>query len=105
MLDDYIPLYIICCSFLRHILGRSRFNRFNGYASNVGFLEQVSRRGKHVGSKLAQRDSINEIEESVMAFNTNYKDTCLFGVYAIAKPDCPNDLAYAILYNTTKLAH
>lgn len=105
MFDDYIPLYIICCSFLRHILGRSRFNRFNGYASNVGFLEQVNRRGKHVGSKLAQRDSINEIEESVMAFNTNYKDTCLFGVYASAKTDCPNDLAYAILYNTTKLAH
>lgn len=32
-----------------------------------------------------QRLSINEIAESMMAFNTNYKDTGLFGVYAVAK--------------------
>ncbi|RRT56834.1 hypothetical protein B296_00036425, partial [Ensete ventricosum] len=35
--------------------------------------------------KLSQRIAINEIAESMMAFNTNYKDTGLFGVYAIAK--------------------
>jgi mitochondrial-processing peptidase subunit beta len=32
-----------------------------------------------------QRVAINDIAESVMAFNTNYKDSGLFGVYAIAK--------------------
>lgn len=36
-------------------------------------------------SELVQRVAINEIAESVMAFNTNYKDTGLFGVYAEAK--------------------
>ena len=36
-------------------------------------------------SELAQRVGIDEIAESMMAFNTNYKDTGLFGVYAIAK--------------------
>ena len=36
-------------------------------------------------SELVQRVGINEIAESMMAFNTNYKDTGLFGVYAIAK--------------------
>lgn len=36
-------------------------------------------------SELAQRVGINEIAESMMAFNTNYKDTGLFGVYAVAK--------------------
>ncbi|XP_022750715.1 probable mitochondrial-processing peptidase subunit beta, mitochondrial isoform X2 [Durio zibethinus] len=41
--------------------------------------------GKHMGSELAQRVGINEIAESMMAFNTNYKDTGLFGVYAVAK--------------------
>ncbi|GMP57277.1 hypothetical protein CsSME_00021427 [Camellia sinensis var. sinensis] len=41
--------------------------------------------GKHMGSELAQRVGINEIAENMMAFNTNYKDTGLFGVYAIAK--------------------
>lgn len=36
-------------------------------------------------SELAQRVGINEIAESLMAFNTNYKDIGLFGVYAVAK--------------------
>ncbi|KAK5802204.1 probable mitochondrial-processing peptidase subunit beta, mitochondrial [Gossypium arboreum] len=61
--------------------------------------------GKHMGSELVQRVGINEIAESMMAFNTNYKDTGLFGVYAVAKPDCLDDLAYAIMYETTKLAY
>nr|GMD27405.1 probable mitochondrial-processing peptidase subunit beta, mitochondrial [Ipomoea batatas] len=42
---------------------------------------------------------------SVMAFNTNYKDTGLFGVYAEAKPDCLDDLAYAIMYEISKLCY
>lgn len=36
-------------------------------------------------SELAQRVAINEVAESMMAFNTNYKDIGLFGVYAVAK--------------------
>ncbi|KAI8548438.1 hypothetical protein RHMOL_Rhmol07G0273800 [Rhododendron molle] len=56
-------------------------------------------------SELAQRVGINEIAESMMAFNTNYKDTGLFGVYAIAKPDCLDDLAYAITYEISKLSN
>jgi len=39
-------------------------------------------------SELAQRVGINEVAESIMAFNTNYKDTGLFGVYAVAKVRC-----------------
>ncbi|KAL5582190.1 hypothetical protein UlMin_014632 [Ulmus minor] len=61
--------------------------------------------GKHMGSELAQRIGINEIAESMMAFNTNYKDTGLFGVYAVAKPDALDDLAWAIMYEITKLAY
>ncbi|KAL6013448.1 hypothetical protein ACLOJK_003946 [Asimina triloba] len=41
--------------------------------------------GKHAGSELVQRVGIDDIAESIMAFNTNYKDTGLFGVYAVAK--------------------
>ncbi|KAL6983373.1 mitochondrial processing peptidase [Sarracenia purpurea var. burkii] len=61
--------------------------------------------GKHMGSQLVQTVSINEIAESIMAFNTNYKDTGLFGVYAVAKPDCLDDLAYAIMYEMSKLCY
>lgn len=71
----------------------------------LGSWNKNSVGGKHMGSELAQRVGINEVAESMMAFNTNYKDTGLFGVYAVAKPDCLDDLAYAIMYETTKLAY
>ncbi|WJZ80119.1 hypothetical protein VitviT2T_000059 [Vitis vinifera] len=61
--------------------------------------------GKHMGSQLVQRVAINEIAECMMAFNTNYKDTGLFGVYAVAKPDCLDDLAYAIMLEISKLPY
>ncbi|KAL3526569.1 hypothetical protein ACH5RR_011225 [Cinchona calisaya] len=61
--------------------------------------------GKHMGSALVQRVGINEIAESMMAFNSNYKDSGLFGVYAVAKPDCLDDLAYAIMYEITRLCY
>lgn len=36
-------------------------------------------------SQLVQKIAIDNLAENMMAFNTNYKDTGLFGVYAIAK--------------------
>ncbi|KAF5934069.1 hypothetical protein HYC85_030240, partial [Camellia sinensis] len=53
--------------------------------SMLGSWNKNAGGGKHMGSELAQRVGINEIAENMMAFNTNYKDTSLFGVYAIAK--------------------
>ena len=40
--------------------------------------------GGHMSSKLAQRVAVNGLCNSYMAFNTNYHDTGLFGVYAVA---------------------
>ncbi|XP_058081670.1 probable mitochondrial-processing peptidase subunit beta, mitochondrial [Magnolia sinica] len=71
----------------------------------LGSWNKTSGGGKHMGSELAQRVGINEIAESMMAFNTNYKDTGLFGVYAVAKPDCLDDLSYAIMYEISKLSY
>jgi len=34
---------------------------------------------------MAQQVAANGLAESVMAFNTNYSDSGLFGVYAVAK--------------------
>ncbi|KAI8011644.1 hypothetical protein LOK49_LG06G03493 [Camellia lanceoleosa] len=73
--------------------------------SMLGSWNKNASGGKHMGSELAQRVGINEIAENMMAFNTNYKDTGLFGVYAIAKPDCLDDLAYAIMYEMSKLCY
>ncbi|XP_028099677.1 probable mitochondrial-processing peptidase subunit beta, mitochondrial [Camellia sinensis] len=60
--------------------------------SMLGSWNKHAGGGKHMGSELAQRVGINEIAESMMAFNTNYKDTGLFGVYAIAKVRCIPEL-------------
>lgn len=73
--------------------------------SMLGSWNKNAGGGKHMGSDLAQKVGINEIAESMMAFNTNYKDTGLFGVYAVAKPDCLDDLAYAIMYEMSKLCY
>ncbi|XP_008792725.1 probable mitochondrial-processing peptidase subunit beta, mitochondrial [Phoenix dactylifera] len=73
--------------------------------SMLGSWNKGAGGGKHMGSELAQRIAINEIAESMMAFNTNYKDTGLFGVYAVAKPDCLDDLAYAIMYEINKMSY
>ncbi|XP_030948997.1 probable mitochondrial-processing peptidase subunit beta, mitochondrial [Quercus lobata] len=71
----------------------------------LGSWNKSASGGKHMGSELAQKVGINEIAESTMSFNTNYKDTGLFGVYAVAKLDCLDDLAYAIMYETTKVCY
>ncbi|KAK8513084.1 hypothetical protein V6N12_037576 [Hibiscus sabdariffa] len=52
---------------------------------------------------LAQKVVINEIAESMMPFNTNYKDTRSFGVYIAAKLNWLDHLSYAIMYEITKL--
>ncbi|GMN42126.1 hypothetical protein TIFTF001_011358 [Ficus carica] len=71
----------------------------------LGSYNKNSGGAKHMGSELVQRVGMTEIAESMMAFNTNYKDTGLFGVYAVAKPDSLQDLAWAIMHEITKLAY
>ncbi|XP_074279544.1 putative mitochondrial-processing peptidase subunit beta, mitochondrial [Silene latifolia] len=73
--------------------------------SMLGSWDKSVGGGKHVGSGLVQRVSINEIAESIMTFNTNYRDIGLFGVYAVAKPDCLDDLAWAIMHEFSKLCY
>lgn len=59
-----------------------------------------------MASPLAQLVAINELCHSYMAFNTNYKDTGLFGVYAVAdKGEKLQDLMWSILTGMTKLCY
>ncbi|KAI3816636.1 hypothetical protein L1987_16339 [Smallanthus sonchifolius] len=71
----------------------------------LGSWNKTAGGGKHMGSQLAQLVGISELAESMMAFNTNYKDAGLFGVYAVAKPDCLDDLAFAIMQEISKLCY
>ncbi|KAK9665259.1 hypothetical protein RND81_14G100800 [Saponaria officinalis] len=73
--------------------------------SMLGSWDKNAGGGKHMGSELVQRVAINEIAQSIMAFNTNYRDIGLFGVYAVAKPDCLDDLAWAIMHEISKMCY
>ncbi|EYU34612.1 hypothetical protein ABFS82_11G119300 [Erythranthe guttata] len=105
MLDDDIPLAQFAVAFEGASWTDPDSIALMVMQSMLGSWNKNAGGGKHMGSELAQRVGINEIAESMMAFNTNYKDTGLFGVYAVAKPDCLDDLAYAIMYEITKLSY
>ncbi|WKA04710.1 hypothetical protein VitviT2T_022720 [Vitis vinifera] len=105
MIDDDIPLAQFAVAFNGASWTDPDSIALMVMQSMLGSWNKNAGGGKHMGSELAQRVGINEIAESMMAFNTNYKDTGLFGVYAIAKPDCLDDLAYAIMYEISKLCY
>ncbi|KAK6129193.1 hypothetical protein DH2020_037072 [Rehmannia glutinosa] len=105
MLDDDIPLAQFAIAFEGASWTDPDSVALMVMQSMLGSWNKSAGGGKHMGSELVQRVGINEIAESMMAFNTNYKDTGLFGVYAIAKPDCLDDLSYAIMYELTKLCY
>ncbi|KAK1317020.1 hypothetical protein QJS10_CPA05g00947 [Acorus calamus] len=71
----------------------------------LGSWDRTHGGGKHACSELVQKIAINEVAESIMAFNTNYKDTGLFGIYATAKPDHLGDLSFAIMHAISKLSY
>ncbi|WOL20406.1 putative mitochondrial-processing peptidase subunit beta, mitochondrial [Canna indica] len=60
--------------------------------------------GNCSGSQLARRVGTNDLAESIMAFNTNYRDTGLLGVYSIAMPNCLHDLSCVLMEEIRRLA-
>lgn len=61
--------------------------------------------GNCSGSQLARRVSTDSLAESIMAFNTNYRDTGLFGIYSIAMPDHVHDLSCLVMEEMRRLAY
>lgn len=73
----------------------------------LGAWDKNSGAGKDAGSKLAELIAANELAESYMAFNTNYHDAGLFGVYAVAdsqKSDL-EDLSWSVMNGITSLCY
>ena len=73
----------------------------------LGAWDKNSSAGANMGSLLAQTVATNGLAESYMAFNTNYHDVGLFGVYAVADPHASDleDLAWIILHSMTKACY
>jgi processing peptidase subunit beta len=73
----------------------------------LGAWDKHSGAGSDAGSTLAQTVAANKLASSFMAFNTNYHDIGLFGVYAVADPHESNmeDLAWTIMHNMTGMCY
>jgi len=72
----------------------------------LGSWDSKSPAGVNVASPLGQRVAANELAESFSAFNTNYLDTGLFGVTAVAEGgEQLEDLVWCIMYELTGLCY
>ncbi|KAF7030143.1 hypothetical protein CFC21_041749 [Triticum aestivum] len=60
--------------------------------------------GNCSGSALARGISNGGLAENLMAFNTNYRDTGLFGIYTSAPPDALHDLSRLMMEEFRRLA-
>ena len=61
--------------------------------------------GMHSSSKLVSNVAKWELAHSISTFNTQYSDTGLFGVYAVAEPTTLNNLTWAITDALTTLCY
>lgn len=71
----------------------------------LGGWDRNSTVGQHSGSLLTQKIAIDELADAYMAFNTNYHDTGLFGVYAVTEASKCEDLAWVIMNEMTRLCY
>ncbi|KAK9820399.1 hypothetical protein WJX72_009957 [[Myrmecia] bisecta] len=72
----------------------------------IGAWDKNAGAGANMSSMLAQRVAINGLANSYMAFNTNYHDIGLFGVYAVADKSADlSDLAWCISREMTRMCY
>jgi len=71
----------------------------------LGSYDRASGLGKNVASKMCQEVAEHELAHSVSTFNTCYKDTGLFGIYAVAPDNKLDDLMWYVMSNLVRLVH
>ena len=69
----------------------------------LGCWDRTNGSGINMASKLCQAMAEQGAANSVLSFNTCYKDTGLFGVYAVATPTRANDVMWIILEAMVRL--
>ncbi|GMI29206.1 hypothetical protein TrCOL_g13649 [Triparma columacea] len=71
----------------------------------LGAWDRTSGSGKNIASKLGQEVAEHELAHSFMTFNNCYKDTGLFGIYAVAPDNKLEDLMWYVTSNMVRLVH
>ena len=74
--------------------------------SLIGAWDKAAGAGSAASTALAQRAAVNGFADSYMAFNTNYHDAGLFGVYCTADPHKGvDDLAWSVMHELARLTY
>lgn len=71
----------------------------------LGGWDRNNTSGKHAGSLLTQKIASDGLAEAYMAFNTNYHDTGLFGVYAVTDRERSENLAWILMNEVTRMCY
>mmetsp|Transcript_9102 Transcript_9102/g.13998 ORF Transcript_9102/g.13998 Transcript_9102/m.13998 type:complete len:474 (+) Transcript_9102:72-1493(+) len=71
----------------------------------LGSYDRASGMGKNVASRMCQEIATNEAAHSISTFNTCYKDTGLFGIYAVAPDNKLDELMWHVMNNLVRLVH
>mmetsp|Transcript_39742 Transcript_39742/g.81123 ORF Transcript_39742/g.81123 Transcript_39742/m.81123 type:complete len:478 (-) Transcript_39742:314-1747(-) len=71
----------------------------------LGSYDRAAGLGRNVASKMCQEIAEHELAHSVSTFNTCYKDTGLFGIYAVAPDNKLDDLFWYVMSNLVRLVH
>jgi len=71
----------------------------------LGSYNRAAGLGKNAASKMCQEVAEHELAHSITTFNTCYKDTGLFGVYAVAPDNKLDDLMWYVMSNLVRLVH
>eukprot|EP00550_Attheya_septentrionalis_P000357 CAMPEP_0198291266 /NCGR_PEP_ID=MMETSP1449-20131203/8851_1 /TAXON_ID=420275 /ORGANISM="Attheya septentrionalis, Strain CCMP2084" /LENGTH=475 /DNA_ID=CAMNT_0043989883 /DNA_START=12 /DNA_END=1439 /DNA_ORIENTATION=+ len=73
--------------------------------SMLGSYDRASGLGKNVASRLCSEVASGELAHSISTFNTCYKDTGLFGIYAVAPDNKLDDLMWYTMGNLVRYVH
>jgi len=71
----------------------------------LGSYDRTSGLGKNVASRMCQEIAEGELAHSISTFNTCYKDTGLFGIYAVAPDNKLDDLMWYVMGNLVRMCH
>jgi len=73
--------------------------------SLIGSWDRLAGAGKNPSSSLCKELAREELAHSVMAFNTTYSNTGLFGVYGVADHKNVEDFLYCTMNELVRLVH
>jgi len=73
--------------------------------SLLGSWDRTSGAGKNISSSLCKELAREEVAHSVMAFNTTYSNSGLFGVYGVAEHTDVEDFLYITLNEMVRMVH